>query len=202
MLPELMNAGDLALGALPLSAMRAPRLDVAARPYPFGPALARRELTAVHNTGWTVFAAMNLQIVAAQVRSNGYNGPQGWTVLHLPSTPLVVISLSDHAGQGLGPCLAKRGACCILAWAHVSLAPASAGPPPDSSSPQVSRRASKSLSPRSGTPRAPADQRRAQCPAHRRSSLTRRTPGDRAGRAQRCSRTPRSRSRSQLHQAS
>jgi hypothetical protein len=174
------------------------RLEVAT-----GPLLAR-ELTAVNNTGWTVFVLMNLQIVAAQVQSNSYKWTPGVDGISFTVHPLVVISLPDHA-RGLGPCLAKHGGCCILACARVSLAPASGGPPSDSLPPRVSRCASKSPSPRtrSGAPRAPSDaERNGWFIPRRRCSWTRRTPGVREGRARRCSSTPRTRSTSQLHVAS
>jgi len=70
---------------------------------------------------------VNTPIVAAQVRSNGCEEPQGWTVFQLPSTPGHYFVARPRHGFSL--CLAKRGGGCILARARVRRAPAFGWPP-------------------------------------------------------------------------
>ena len=65
----------------------APRLEVAAGPHPFGSGSCSPEHP---------LEAANVQIVAAQVRSNGCDGPQGGRYF-IYRPPPVVVSLPDHA---------------------------------------------------------------------------------------------------------
>ena len=103
----------------------APRLEVGDGPHPFVRLLLARACLD--------FEAANVQIVAAEVRSNGCDEPPRWTVFRLPSTPGRCFVARPR--QGFGPCHVKRLAAAVLHVPSFAVPLRPSGRPPMASPP-------------------------------------------------------------------